>query len=59
MGTYPHHGDPSQEPSYRDSGSEGEPTVPRPLPQDDKRGVRMALVAIVVAAIAAVLVIVL
>jgi hypothetical protein len=59
MSTPPHQRDPSQDPSFRRVGSEGEPTVPRPLPQDEGRAVRMALGAIVIAAIAVVLVILL
>ena len=59
MSTPPHQRDPSQDPSFRRVGSEGEPTVPRPLPRDNRSGVRMALVAIVVAAIAVLLVILL
>ena len=54
-----HPADPSQEPSARRSEHEGEATVPHPLPEGGRRGVRMALVAIVIAIVAVALVILL
>jgi hypothetical protein len=59
MGTYPHHTDPSQESSTRGLDRESDPAVPRPLPQNDRKGVRLAAVATFVAVLVVVLIVLL
>jgi hypothetical protein len=58
MGTYPHH-TASQESSTRGLERESEPAVPEPLPQNDRKGVRLAAVATFVAVLAVVLIVLL
>jgi hypothetical protein len=57
MGTAPHRAD-TQHESPTGSASDGEPRVPQPLPQANRRGTRMA-VAVMLAALAIIVLVVL